>query len=113
MDAPGSAAVTLARVALAAALGVAGVAGVSRGRYAVVRTFGLGGDAVEGVQVTPAAGGLQVEIHLAVRPVPIPPLAAAVRAAVAAAAQRAGTPIALVDIWVDALVEGEAAEKTR
>ncbi len=101
--------VPLARLALAAARGVAGVVGISRGRFAVARTFGLGGEAVEGVQVTPTAGGVLVELHLVVRPVPIPPLADAVRAAVAAAAERAGARVVAVDIWVDALRE-EAEE---
>lgn len=104
--------VALARLALAAAVGVPGVAGISRGRFAVARTFGLGGEAVEGVQVTPTAGGVLVELHLVVRPLPIPPLADAVRAAVAAAAERAGARVAAVDVWVDALreetEEGEA-----
>lgn len=107
---PGPTAVTLARLALAATVAVSGVAGISR--FAVTRTFGLGGEVVEGVRLTPTAGGLGVELHLVVRLVPIPPLADAVRAAVAAAVAREGARVAVVDIWVDALDEGEAAEET-
>lgn len=103
--APRSVELALARLVLAAAVGVPGVAGISRGRFAVARTSGLGGEAVEGVQLTPMAGGWRVEVHLIVHPAPIPALADAVRAAVAAATARAGARVAAVDIWVDALRE--------
>jgi len=99
--------VTLARAALGATCAVPGVAGISRGRYAIARTFGLGGETVEGVQLTHAPEGLRVEVHVVVRLVPIPPLADAVRAAVATAAA-AGGVVAAVDVWVDDLrVEGD------
>ena len=101
--------VMLARAALAATCAVPGVAGISRGRYAIARTFGLGGEAVEGVQLTHGDEGLRVAVHVVVRPVPIPPLAVAVRAAVAATVVGAGGAVADVDVWVDDLrVEGDA-----
>lgn len=106
-------AVTLARAALAAARAVAGVAGISRGRYAIARTFGPRGAVVDGVQFTDAAAGLHVEIHIVVDLLPIPPLAAAVRAAVAGALDRLGAPVAAVDVWVDALREMETEEGGR
>ncbi|MDB5059447.1 MAG: hypothetical protein JWO59_2919 [Chloroflexi bacterium] len=93
----------LARAALDATRGVAGVADISRGRYALARTFGLRGEMVEGVQFTASTQGLVVEIHLVVRLVPIPPLACAVREAVSAALTTLGTSVTAVDIWVDAL----------
>jgi len=93
----------LAVAALDAARGVAGVAGISRGRYAIARTFGVTGAVVEGVQLTDAEEGLRVEIHIVVDLVPIPPLAAAVRAAVAGAFDQLGASVAAVDVWVDAL----------
>jgi hypothetical protein len=102
--------VLLARAARTAARGVAGVAGISRGRYAVARTFGLGGTVVEGVQLSQTAAGLQVELHVIVQLVPIPPLAAAVRAAVAAVLGGLGVPVAIVDVWVDALHVAETEE---
>jgi uncharacterized alkaline shock family protein YloU len=95
--------VTIARAALAAAHGVAGVAGISRGRYAIARTIGLGGTVVEGVQVTPSTAGVEVEVHIVAEFVPIPALATAVRDAVAAAVRRLDTPISTVDVWVDGL----------
>jgi len=101
--------VALARLALAATRAVPGVAGISRGRYAIARTFGLGGETVEGVQLTHALEGLHVEVHVVVQLVPIPPLAAAVRAAVATTVAGAGGAVAGVDVWVDGLcVEGDA-----
>lgn len=108
--ATGVADVELARVARMACLGVAGVAGMSRGRLAVARTFGLGGDAVEGVQLARSPAGLAVEVHLIVRPVPIPPVAAAVQRAVASAIEGAGARVAEVDVWVDALQENGEKE---
>ncbi len=103
--------VVLARLALAATRAIPGVAGISRGRYALARTFGLGGETVDGVQLTHGADGLRVEVHLVVRLVPIPPLAEAVRAVIATTAAGMGTPVAAVDVWVDELhvddVEGE------
>jgi len=101
--------VTLARAALDATRAVPGVAGISRGRYAIARTFGLGGETVEGVQLTHAPEGLHVEVHVVARLVPIPPLADAVRAAVALTVSRVGGVVAIVDVWVDDLrVEGDA-----
>jgi hypothetical protein len=44
-------AVTLAQAAVAATREVPGVADISRGRYAIARTFGLGGRVVEGIQL--------------------------------------------------------------
>ncbi len=95
--------VTLAQAALAAASAVPGVAGISRGRYALARTFGLRGAVVEGVQLTPEPWGLHVEVHVVVRLAPLPPLAEAVRAAVAAALARHGRPVTAVDVWIDDL----------
>jgi len=102
--------VALARAALAATRNVAGVAGISRGRYAIARTFGLGGEAVEGVQLTHDDAGLRVEVHVGVRPVPIPPLADAIRAAVVAALAPAGIVVAAVDVWIDELRVDNAAD---
>lgn len=104
----------LARAALAAARGVAGVVGISRGRYAIARTAGLGGTVVEGVQLSDGASGLQVELHLVVGYVPIPPLARAVRVAVAGALGRLGAEVAVVDVWVDAIrLAGQEEEPCR
>jgi uncharacterized alkaline shock family protein YloU len=101
--------VTLARAALGATRAVPGVAGISRGRYALARTFGLGGETVEGVQLTHGDDGLRVAVHVVVWLVPIPPLADAVRAAVALAVAGAGGAVAAVDVWVDDLrAEGDA-----
>jgi len=101
--------VTLARAALDATRAVPGVAGISRGRYAIARTFGLGGETVEGVQLTHGDDGLRVEVHVVARLVPIPPLADAVRAAIATTVAGAGGAVAVVDVWVDGLrVEGDA-----
>ncbi len=102
--------VTLARAALGATRAVPGVAGISRGRYAIARTFGLGGETVEGVQLTHGDDGLRVEVHVVAQLVPIPPLADAVRAAIATTVAGAGGTVAAVDVWVDDLrVEGDAA----
>jgi len=95
--------VVLARAAVDATLGVAGVAGISRGRYAIARTFGATGAVIEGVQITEVDAGLHVEVHIVVALVPIPPLAAAVRAAVAGAFYQLGATVTSVDVWVDAL----------
>ncbi len=101
--------VTLARAALAATRAVVGIVGISRGGYALARTFGLGGDVVEGVQLTLAPEGLRVEAHVVVRLVPLPALSTAVRAAVATALGDLGVPVTAVDVWVDGLrVEGDA-----
>jgi len=101
--------VTLARAALGATRAVPGVAGISRGRYAIARTFGLGGETVEGVQLTHGDDGLRVAVHVLVRLVPIPPLADAIRAAVATTVAGAGGAVAVVDVWVDDLrAEGDA-----
>jgi hypothetical protein len=104
--------VTLAQAALAATCGVPGVAGISRGRYAIARTFGLGGTAVEGIQLTRAPEGLHVEVHVVVRLVPIPPLATAVRAAIATTLRRLEAPVTAVDVWVDDLCLSAAEEET-
>jgi len=101
--------VTLARAALDATRAVPGVAGISRGRYAIARTFGLGGETVEGVQLTHGDDGLRVEVHVVARLVPIPPLAGAIRAAIALTVAGTGGAVAVVDVWVDGLrVEGDA-----
>lgn len=95
--------VTLARVAMATTRAVPGVADISRGRYAIARTFGPRGEIVEGVQLTPSPEGLHVEVHVVVTLVPLPPLAAAIRTAVAAALTALGHPVTAVDVWVDDL----------
>lgn len=95
--------VALARAALAAARAVPGVASISRGRYARARTFGLRGEAVEGVQLTSVPEGLHVEVHVVVSLAPIPALADAIRTAVAAALAALGRPVTAVDVWVDDL----------
>jgi len=101
--------VTLARAALVATRAVPGVAGISRGRYAIARTFGLGGETVEGVQLTYGDDGLRVAVHVVAHLVPIPPLADAVRAAIALTVAGVGGAVTNVDVWVDDLrVEGDA-----
>ncbi len=101
--------VTLARAVLGAARAVPGVAGISWGRYAIARTFGLGGETVEGVQLTHGDDGLRVAVHVVVWLVPIPPLADAIRAAIATTVAGAGGAVAAVDVWVDDLrAEGDA-----
>ncbi len=101
--------VTLARAALDATCAVPGVAAISRGRYAIARTFGLGGETVEGVQLTHGDDGLRVEVHVVAQLVPIPPLADAIRAAVATTVAGTGASVAVVDVWVDGLhMEGDA-----
>ena len=104
--------VTLARAALAGTRGVPGVAGISRGRYAIARTFGLGGTVVEGIQLTHGPEGLHVEVHVVVRLVPLPPLAEALRAAVAATLRGLGAPVTAVDVWIDDLRLPAAEEET-
>lgn len=99
---------TLAYGALDAACTVPGVVGISRGRYAIARTFGIGGAAVEGVQMIQAPRGLHVEIHLVVGLCPLLALAAAVRIAVAGALAVLGGEVTAVDVWIDRLSE-EAA----
>jgi len=109
MDATAPDDVTLARAALGATCAVPGVAGISRGRYAIARTFGLGRETVEGVQLTHAPEGLRVEVHVVAHLVPLPPLADAIRATVATTVAEAGASVAVVDVWVDGLrVEGDA-----
>ena len=103
--------VTLARAALGATRAVAGVAGISRGRYAIAQTFGLGGETVEGVQLTHGDDGLRVEVHVVARLVPIPPLADAVRAAIATTVARAGVAVTDVDVWVDDLRADDAVRQ--
>jgi uncharacterized alkaline shock family protein YloU len=105
--------IVLARAALAAASGVAGVRGISRGRYTVARSFGDGGAMVEGVQLTPAPQGMAIEIHLLISPVPIPALAEAVRQQVGAALQLLGTAVTTVDVWIDGLVAEATTEAER
>ena len=102
--------VTLAQAALAAAREVPGVAGVSRGRYAIARTFGLGGRVVEGIHLRPEPAGLHVEVHVVVQPVPLLPLAEAVRAAIATTLWGLGVPVTAVDVWVDDLRLSAAEE---
>lgn len=103
--------IALARAARAATRRVPGVVDISRGRFAIARTFGLGGEAVEGVQLTHEPDGLHVEVHVVAGSVPLLPLAATVRAAVAAAVRALGSPVATVDVWIDALrVEDGARE---
>jgi hypothetical protein len=95
--------VTLAQAALAATRAIPGVVGISRGRYARARTFGVGGAVVEGVQLLPEPEGLHVEVHVVVRLAPLPALAEAVRGAVAAALDALGRPVTAVDVWIDDL----------
>jgi len=95
--------VALARAALAATRAVPAVADISRGRYAIARTHGLGGAAVEGIHLAHGPGGLRVEVHVVARLAPLPALAEAVRAAIAAALRGRGAPVAAVDVWVDDL----------
>ena len=95
--------VTLARVALAATRDVPGVVDIGRGRYAIARTFGLGGSVVEGIQLRREPEGLHVQVHVAVQPVPLPALAEAVRAAIATTLRGLGARVTAVDVWVDDL----------
>jgi hypothetical protein len=48
--------VMLAQSALAATRGVPRVAHISRGRYVIARTYGLGGTVVKGIQFAPEPG---------------------------------------------------------
>lgn len=104
--------VTLARAALATMRAVPGVADISRGRYAIARTFGPRGETVEGVQLTPAPEGLHVEVHVVVTLVPLLPLAEAIRTAIAAALAALGHPVTAVDVWVDDLRLSAPQEET-
>ena len=99
--------VTLAQAALAAAREVPGVAGISRGRYPIARTYGPEGTVVEGIRLRPEPEGLHVEVHVVVQPVPIPPLAEAVRVAIATRLRGLGAPVTAVDVWVDDLRRSE------
>ena len=99
--------VTLAQAALAATRGVPGVVDINRGRYAIARTLGLGGRVVEGIQLTREPEGLRVQVHVVVQPVPLPPLAEAVRAAIATTLRGLGAPVTAVDVWVDDLHQTE------
>src|ERR687888_392508 len=99
--------VTLARAALAAARDVPGVVDIGRGRYAIARTFGLGGSVVEGIQLRREPEGLHVQVHVVVQPVPLPALAEAVRAAIATTLRGLGAPVTAVDVWVDDLHQAE------
>lgn len=95
--------IVLAHAALDATCAVPGVVGISRGRYAIARTFSVGGTAVEGVQMTHCAEGLHLEIHLVVGLVPLLPLAATVRTAVAEVLVDRGVAVSTVDVWIDTL----------
>lgn len=95
--------ITVARATLSTARAVPGVVGISRGRYAIARTFGPGGAAVEGVQLTHTGAGLLVEVHVVVAPVPLLPLGQQVRMAVAATLMGLGATVAAVDVWIDTL----------
>jgi hypothetical protein len=103
--------IDLARAALVAAQGVPGVAGISRGRYAIARTFGLGGISVEGVQLAYEPEGLQVEVHLVSSLVPLLPLADAVRVAVADALTDLGVSVTAVHVWIEAVCTADDARK--
>lgn len=96
--------VVLARAVLAAASSVAGVCGISRGRYAVARTFGDGGEVVEGVQFTSSPDGMAIEVHLLITLTPIPALAAAVRQRIVNVLQLHGAAVTTIDVWIDALM---------
>ncbi len=93
----------LAQVIGLAARGVAGVAGLSGAPDGSAPPSDREGELVAGVQYTRTAAGLLVVLHLVALPVPLLPLAAAVRTAVAAAVAQVGSPAAAVDVWVDAL----------
>ncbi len=95
--------IAVARTTLDAVRRVPGVVAISRGRYALARTYGLGGEAVDGVQLTHTTDGLRVEVHVVAARVPLLPLAETVRTAVAAALRALENPAAVVDVWVDAL----------
>src|SRR5918912_4060643 len=103
--------VTLARAAPAAARDVPGVVDIGRGRYAIARTFGLGGSVVEGIQLSREPEGLHVQVHVAVQPVPLPALAEAMRAAIATTLRGLGARVTVVDVWVDDLRRPEEEEE--
>lgn len=107
---PGDAA--LAEVIRLAVCGVPGVAGLS-GATAATGSPGDGeGVLATGVQYRRAEAGLSVAVHLIALPVPLLPLAAAVRAAVATALAQVGSPAAAVDVWVDELLAALSGEET-
>lgn len=113
-DTPGASGdVSVAQVIRRAALGVPGVAGLS-GATAATAASGSPGDwegaLAGGVQYHRAETGLAVAVHLIALPVPLQPLAAAVRAAVATALALIGSPVAAVDVWVDVLVSAPGEE---
>ncbi len=101
----------VARAARVATSRVPGVVAISRGRYARALTYGLGGAVVEGVQVRHAPDGLHVEIHVVADVVPLLPLAATVRVAVATALGVWETPIAAVDVCIDDVWMGDGTRE--
>lgn len=102
----------IARAAAAAAESLPGVAGLARGEFAEIATYGPPGETVRGVVVRRDAGALSVEVHLiALYPnwVNLVELADRVRGAVRQALEAPGLAGAVryVDIVVDdLLVEG-------
>ncbi len=112
-DTPGASGdVSLAQVIRLAACGVPGVAGLSGTAAASGSPGDWAGELAGGVQYRRVETGLAVAVHLVVLPVPLQPLAAAVRAAVATALAQIGSPVTAVDVWVDALVSAVPGEET-
>jgi len=96
---PGDA--SLAEVIRLAACGVPGVVGLSGATAASGSPGDWKGELAAGVQYRRAETGLSVEVHLIALPVPLLPLAAAVRMALATALAQVGSPVVAVDVWVD------------
>lgn len=110
-DTPGASGdVSLAEVIRLAACGVPGVAGLSGATAASGSPADWEGELAGGVQYRRAETGLAVAVHLIALPVPLQPLAAAVRVAVATALAQIGSPVAAVDVWVDVLVSAPGEE---
>jgi len=102
----------LAEVIRLAVCGVLGVAGLSDATAATGSPGDGEGVLAAGVQYRRLDGALLVAVHLIALPVPLLPLAAAVRAAVATALAQVSSPVAAVDVWVDELVPALPREET-
>lgn len=113
-SAPDTGELAIARAVAAAARGVPGVAGVSRGRFAAAATYGPG-EVVRGVVVRRLPGALAVEVHLRAVYAPslvLPALADQVRRTVRAAVEVvAAEPVGRIDVAFDDLRVGEDPEE--
>lgn len=99
--------VQLARAARGAALGVPGVAGLGPGARPD-RSTRDGGELIEGVVAAAEPGGrYELTLYIGAEPVPLQDLGERVRAAVAAAARRAGLAddLGTIHVAIEDLVE--------